>query len=71
VGCPRMTLAAAAVMLREFCERSLLPRLEERIARLNFGISAARKGLKNRLTRLWKGAAGEAGPSQVSVRGTT
>jgi hypothetical protein len=26
---------------------------------------AARKGLKNRLSRLWKGAAGETGPAQV------
>jgi hypothetical protein len=58
-------MAAAAAMLKEFCERCLLPKLEEHIARLNFGISAARKGLKNRLTRLWKGAAGDAGPAQV------
>lgn len=27
--------------------------------------AAARKGLKNRLSRLWKGAAGETGPAQV------
>lgn len=29
--------------------------------------TAARKGLKNRLTRLWKGAAGETGPAQVCL----
>jgi hypothetical protein len=28
---------------------------------------AARKGLKNRLSRLWKGAAGETGPAQVRL----
>lgn len=30
--------------------------------------AAARKGLKNRLSRLWKGAAGETGPAQVRRR---
>ncbi|WIA33724.1 hypothetical protein OEZ86_006842 [Tetradesmus obliquus] len=56
-------MAAAGALLREFAERSLLPRVEERMARLNLAVSTARKGLKNRLTRLWKGAAAEPGPS--------
>jgi hypothetical protein len=59
-------MAAAGALLREFAERSLLPRVEERMARLNLAVSTARKGLKNRLTRLWKGAAAEPGPSMVS-----
>lgn len=58
-------MAAAGALLREFAERSLLPRVEERMARLNLAVSTARKGLKNRLTRLWKGAAAEPGPSMV------
>eukprot|EP00879_Flechtneria_rotunda_P033011 GHRR01036525.1.p1 GENE.GHRR01036525.1~~GHRR01036525.1.p1 ORF type:complete len:441 (+),score=144.44 GHRR01036525.1:563-1885(+) len=57
-------MAAAGQLLKNFCERTLLPRLEERIARLNLSVSTARKGLKNRLTRLWKGAAGDSGPPQ-------
>lgn len=64
-------MAAAGQLLRDFAERTLLPRIEERIARLNLTVSTARKGLKNRLTRLWKGAAAEPGPSQVCMlRGT-
>jgi hypothetical protein len=58
-------MAAAGALLREFTERSLLPKVEERMARLNLAVSTARKGLKNRLTRLWKGAAAEPGPSMV------
>lgn len=30
-------------------------------------LPAARKGLKNRLSRLWKGAAGDTVPTQVSL----
>eukprot|EP00882_Tetradesmus_deserticola_P026825 GHRQ01029629.1.p2 GENE.GHRQ01029629.1~~GHRQ01029629.1.p2 ORF type:complete len:208 (+),score=91.72 GHRQ01029629.1:50-673(+) len=58
-------MAAAGALLREFAERSLLPKVEERMARLNLAVSTARKGFKNRLTRLWKGAAAEPGPSMV------
>ena len=58
-------LAAVAQMLMEFCGGTLLPRLEERVTRLNVTIAATRKGLKNRLTRLWKGAAGDAPTQQV------
>eukprot|EP00878_Enallax_costatus_P009894 GHUV01010331.1.p1 GENE.GHUV01010331.1~~GHUV01010331.1.p1 ORF type:complete len:454 (+),score=106.14 GHUV01010331.1:1028-2389(+) len=52
-------MAAAGQLLKDFCERTLLPKLEERIARLNLIISNARKGFKNKLTRFWKGAATE------------
>ncbi len=40
--------------------RTLLPRLEERLGRLNASTTAARRGLRNRLTRLWRGAADDA-----------
>ncbi len=43
--------------VREFVSRTLLPRLEDRIARLNAAITATRRGLRNRLNRFWKGAA--------------
>ncbi|KAG2449122.1 hypothetical protein HYH02_005870 [Chlamydomonas schloesseri] len=43
--------------VREFMCRTLLPKLEDRIARLNASITAARRGLRNRLNRFWKGAA--------------
>lgn len=43
--------------VREFLCRTLLPKLEDRIARLNASITAARRGLRNRLNRFWKGAA--------------
>lgn len=43
--------------MREFVSRTLLPRLEERISRLNAAITATRRGLRNRLNRFWKGAA--------------
>eukprot|EP00775_Hariotina_reticulata_P009635 gene9635-9795_t len=33
-------MAAAAALLKDFCERCLLPKVEEHIARLNFGIKA-------------------------------
>lgn len=52
-------------MLRGFVERTLMPKLEERIARLNLSVSATRKGLRNRLTRLWKGAGAEAPANDV------
>lgn len=42
-------------MLRDFATRCLLPRLEERIGRLNTAVTVTRKGLKNSLSRLWKG----------------
>lgn len=58
-------MAAAGQLMKDFCERTLLPKLEERIARLNLIISNARKGFKNKLTRFWKGAAAESGPPQV------
>lgn len=57
-------LQAVAQLLREFAERALLPKLEERMNRLNISISATRKGIRNRLTRLWKTGAGTDGPSQ-------
>jgi hypothetical protein len=43
-------------LVRALVSRTLLPRLEERMARLNASITATRKGLRNRLNRLWKGA---------------
>ncbi|KAJ9512929.1 hypothetical protein QJQ45_029048, partial [Haematococcus lacustris] len=51
-------LEAVASALRVLA-RMLLPRLEDRLARLNAGITATRRGLRNRLTRFWKGAAEE------------
>ena len=50
-------LEGVAALVRKFALQSLLPRLEERIGRLNAGITMARRGLKNVITRLWKGAA--------------
>lgn len=51
----------------QFCTGTLLPRMEERITRLNITIAATRKGLKNRLSRLWKGAAADGATPQVRV----
>eukprot|EP00878_Enallax_costatus_P032627 GHUV01035873.1.p1 GENE.GHUV01035873.1~~GHUV01035873.1.p1 ORF type:complete len:107 (+),score=3.59 GHUV01035873.1:367-687(+) len=62
-------MAAAGQLLKDFCERTLLPKLEERIARLNLIISNARKGFKNKLTRFWKGAATETVQYQVRWSG--
>ncbi|KXZ49490.1 hypothetical protein GPECTOR_21g716 [Gonium pectorale] len=50
-------LDAVGAFVREFVSRTLLPRLEERMARLNTSITAARRGLRNRLNRFWKGSA--------------
>jgi hypothetical protein len=56
-------LAAAGQLLRDFTQACLLPKLEERISRLNLSVTAMRKGFKNRLTRLWKaGTGGDGGP---------
>lgn len=52
-------LDALAVFVKEVALRTLLPRLEERLAKLNAGITATRRGLRNRITRLWKGTADE------------
>ncbi|GAX80359.1 hypothetical protein CEUSTIGMA_g7798.t1 [Chlamydomonas eustigma] len=49
-------LDAGAAFLRKFALQTLLPRLEERANRLNAGITVARRGIKNRFTRLWKAA---------------
>jgi len=51
-------LAAAGQLLRDFTQGCLLPRLEERVSRLNLSVTAMRKGFKNRLTRLWKAGTG-------------
>ncbi|GIL54165.1 hypothetical protein Vafri_9740 [Volvox africanus] len=50
-------LDAVGAFVREFVSRTLLPKLEERIARLNASITATRRGLRNRLNRFWKGTA--------------
>ena len=50
-------LHAVSAFLHRFSTLTLLPRIEERANRLNAGITAARRGLKNRFTRLWKVAA--------------
>ena len=50
-------LDCIANVIREFAVRTLLPKLEERISKLNAGITATRRGLRNRITRLWKGVA--------------
>jgi hypothetical protein len=50
-------LDAVSAFLRRFAAQTLLPRLEERANRLNAGITAARRGLKNRISRMWKVAA--------------
>lgn len=56
---PRQDLDAVGAFVREFVGRSLLPRLEERMTRLNASITATRRGLRNRLNRLWKGSGDE------------
>lgn len=48
---------------REFAFGTLLPGVEARISRLNAAVTASRRGLRNRITRLWKGAGGEEGAS--------
>ncbi|KAI8476140.1 MAG: ER-golgi trafficking TRAPP I complex 85 kDa subunit-domain-containing protein [Monoraphidium minutum] len=53
-------LAAAGQLLRDFTQGCLLPKLEERVSRLNLSVTATRKGLRNRLTRLWKAGTGTA-----------
>ncbi len=35
----------------------MLPKLETRLNRINAGITTARRGLRHRITRLWKGPA--------------
>ncbi|GIL73935.1 hypothetical protein Vretimale_5119 [Volvox reticuliferus] len=50
-------LDSVGSFVREFVSRTLLPKLEERIARLNASITATRRGLRNRLNRFWKGNA--------------
>ena len=50
-------LEAVSALVRKLAVQTLLPKLEERIGRLNAGITTARRGLRNRITRLWKGAA--------------
>ena len=50
-------LSAVSAFLHRFASQTLLPRIEERANRLNAGITGARRGLKNRITRLWKVAA--------------
>ncbi|MEW5318844.1 MAG: hypothetical protein WDW38_010029, partial [Sanguina aurantia] len=48
-------LDSIARFIRGFTVQSLLPKLEERLLRLNSTITATRKGLRNRFTRFWKG----------------
>jgi hypothetical protein len=62
VGLAPADLAAAGQLLRDFTQGSLLPKLEERVSRLNLSVTAMRKGLRNRLTRLWKAGTGGDGP---------
>ncbi len=50
-------LDCVGAFVRDFVSRTLLPKLEERVARLNASITATRRGLRNRLNRFWKGAA--------------
>ncbi|KAG2489318.1 hypothetical protein HYH03_012150 [Edaphochlamys debaryana] len=50
-------LEGVAGFVRDFAGRTLLPKLEERISRLNAAITATRRGLRNRLNRFWKGSA--------------
>ncbi|GLC57223.1 hypothetical protein PLESTB_001201000 [Pleodorina starrii] len=50
-------LDSVGSLVRDVVSRTLLPRLEERIARLNASITATRRGLRNRLNRFWKGTA--------------
>lgn len=47
--------------MRDFVVRCFLPRVEERIADLNKAVTANRKGITNRLSRLWGGARGTLG----------
>ncbi|PNH07473.1 Trafficking protein particle complex subunit 8 [Tetrabaena socialis] len=54
---PPKDLDAVGSTVRELVTRTLLPRLEERIARLNASVTATRRGLRNRLNRFWKGSA--------------
>ncbi len=54
-------LQSAAACLRHMVTQMLLPRLEERVAKLNAAVTAARRGLRNRITRLWKGVAEDVG----------
>ena len=58
--CAFADLDGLARFVREFATRTLLPKLEDRVAKLNAGITATRRGLRNRITRLWKGAGDEA-----------
>lgn len=60
-------LDSVATALREFASRTLLPKLEERCAKLNAGITATRRGLRNRITRLWKGGATDEAASDKCV----
>ncbi|KAG1664040.1 hypothetical protein FOA52_010459 [Chlamydomonas sp. UWO 241] len=50
-------LDSISATIRRAVGQSVLPMLERRINRLNDGITAARRGLRNRLTRMWKAAA--------------
>lgn len=50
-------LQATSHFVRELVTVSLLPRLGERLVRLDAAVTAARRGLRNRLGRLWKAAA--------------
>ena len=56
LGCMLSTADHNAIdnFLRDFVSRTLLPKLEERIAHLNLSITATRRGLRNRINRLWK-----------------
>lgn len=61
------TLSAEGVWLYtlSMCEDTAQP--VSSLPSATIAAAAARKGLKNRLSRLWKGAAGETGPVQVSA----
>eukprot|EP00798_Chlamydomonas_sp_ICE-L_P000836 gene836-33567_t len=50
-------LESVSSFVRDFVSRTLMPRLEERLYRLNASITVARRGIRNRFTRLWRGAA--------------
>jgi hypothetical protein len=46
---------------RDLATKTLLPRLDERLARLYATVTAARRGIRNRLNRLWKAGGGDGG----------